>query len=130
MRRVIAFMLIVAALGTLGWTWLAHRPPVIHETADSVALGDVELTSQTLALPDDKAAFPAGPDGDLLTANCTACHSPEMILVQPPLAADKWRGEIDKMRKAYHAAIDPKNDVEIAAALGRLQRSQGKIAAK
>lgn len=130
MRRPVLFFLIGGALIALAAAWFATRPPAITEGGNSVTVAGTTLASQTLTLPEDKATFPAGPDAALLTVNCTACHSPEMILVQPPLGTDKWQGEVDKMRKAYHATIDPKDDAKIVAALVRLQKSQGKVAAK
>ena len=125
MRRAVILALIVM-LGTLGWAWYAHGPPAIRETSDGVSAAGVTLASQTLAVPEGTIAFPAGADGELLALDCTACHSPELILVQPPLGADKWQAEIDKMRKAYHATIDAKDDAALVAALGRLQARQGK----
>ena len=120
MRRAGSFTFLLVFLGVFGWYWLAHRPPAVTETATRVAAAGVTLSSRTLTLPDEKVAFPAGPEGELLTVNCTACHSPEMILNQPRLAADKWQATIDKMRKAYHAAIAPGDDAKIIAALTAL----------
>ena len=50
------------------------------------------------------------PGSELIAANCTACHSPEMILVQPALNADRWQATIDKMRGVYKAPIAPADD--------------------
>ncbi|MDB5708480.1 MAG: hypothetical protein JWL96_550 [Sphingomonas bacterium] len=117
MRRAAFFTFLLILLGVLGWRWLAHLPPRVTETDTSVTAAGVTLASQSLALPGDATAFPPGPGIDLLVANCTGCHSPEMILTQPKLAADKWQGTIDKMRKAYHAPIAPADDAKIIAAL-------------
>jgi hypothetical protein len=117
MRRAAFFTLLLLVLGVFGWRWLAHRPPGVTETATSVAAAGVTLTSQQLTLPEEKAAFPAGPQGTLLTNNCTGCHSPEMILTQPVFGADKWQATVDKMRKAYHAPVAPADDAKIVAAL-------------
>ncbi|MFX7621061.1 hypothetical protein ABTJ52_22125, partial [Acinetobacter baumannii] len=65
-----------------------------------------------------------GAASDIITNNCTACHSPEMILMQPPLDAKTWGSEIDKMRSAYKAAIDPKDVPAITAALMKLPSQQ------
>ncbi|CAN5389856.1 hypothetical protein BH10PSE14_BH10PSE14_34790 [soil metagenome] len=127
MRRfALLFVGVVAIL--LGGYWLLHRPPAVTETATSVTAADVTLRSQTLTLPEEKIAFAPGAEGALLTVNCTACHSPEMILNQPRLAADKWQATIDKMRKTYHATIDPADDGKLVAALTALpaQRAPAK----
>ena len=73
----------------------------------------IALTSQSIALPPETATLPA----DVLTLNCAACHSPEMILTQPKLKPEQWQGEVTKMRGAYKAAIDEKDDKAIVAAL-------------
>lgn len=117
MRRAAFFTFLLILLGVLGWRWLAHLPPRVTETDTSVAAAGVTLNSQSLTLPGDATAFAPGPGIDLLVTNCTGCHSPEMILTQPKLAADKWQGTIDKMRKAYHAPIAPADDAKIIAAL-------------
>ena len=73
----------------------------------------IALSSQTIALPTETATLPA----DILTVNCAACHSPEMILTQPKLKPEQWQAEITKMRGAYKASIDEKDDAKIVAAL-------------
>jgi mono/diheme cytochrome c family protein len=117
-RFALLFVGVVAVL--LGGYWLMHRPPGVTETATSVAADGVTLSSQTLTLPEEKVAFAPGAGGELLTLNCTACHSPEMILNQPRLAADKWQATIAKMRKTFHASIDPADDSRLVAALTAL----------
>jgi hypothetical protein len=113
MRRAAFFTFLLLLLGVLGWRWLAHLPPRVTESETSVAAAGVTLNSQTLTLPADQIAL----GSDVLVTNCTGCHSPEMILTQPRLAADKWQATIDKMRKAYHAPVSPADDAKIIAAL-------------
>jgi hypothetical protein len=36
---------------------------------------------------------------------CNTCHSPRYITMQPPLPAVTWEAEVNKMNKAYGAAI-------------------------
>ena len=117
MRRAAFFTFLLIMLGVFGWRWLAHLPPTVTETETSVAAAGVTLSSQALTLPAEKIAFPAGPQGAVLLANCAGCHSPEMSLNQPVLGADKWQATIDKMRKAYHAPVAPTDDAKIIAAL-------------
>ncbi|PTS78231.1 cytochrome C nitrite reductase [Sphingomonas sp. HMWF008] len=73
----------------------------------------ITLSSQTIALPAETVTLPA----EILTVNCTACHSPEMILSQPKLKPEQWQAEVTKMRGAYKASIDEKDDAKIVAAL-------------
>lgn len=63
------------------------------------------LVSTAVTLPVDAGSFPPGPHVDAIAANCSACHSPSMILTQPPLTADQWRAEVKKMREVYKATV-------------------------
>ncbi len=80
---------------------------------------DFALRSAAITLPADRITLP--PAAEIVTINCSACHSPEMILSQPALDAATWQKEIDKMRTAYHASIDPEDDKALVAALMTLQ---------
>lgn len=80
---------------------------------------DFALRSSAITLPVDTVTLP--PAAEIVTINCSACHSPEMILSQPVLDAETWQKEIDKMRTAYRATIDPKDDKALVAALMALQ---------
>ena len=73
----------------------------------------ITLTSQSITLPAETAKLPAA----ILTVNCAACHSAEMLLTQPKLKREQWQAEITKMRGAYKASIDEKDDAAILAAL-------------
>jgi len=41
--------------------------------------------------------------------NCLACHSADMVLNQPAMSKVRWQAEVDKMRTAYKAPIDPQD---------------------
>ena len=86
---------------------------------DGALPADFALNSTTIALPDEPVTLPAG--AEAVTLNCTACHSGEMILAQPPLNAEKWQAEIDKMRSVFKASIDPAQDPKLIAELIALQ---------
>ena len=113
-------MLAIAAFALGGAAIAAQHGPATR----SASGGGITLTSATLSLPEERAAFPAGAAGELITNNCTACHSAEMILNQPLLGADKWKAEIDKMRGTYHAQIAPEDDTALVAALTGLQAAR------
>ncbi len=40
-----------------------------------------------------------------VTSYCNTCHTPRFILMQPPLPADVWAAEVNKMVKTYGASI-------------------------
>ncbi len=82
------------------------------QPASKFAFVDTSVT-----LPQDVATFPVRAGSDAMTANCAACHSPSMILLQPALTTDQWKGEIKKMREVYKAPIDPAAEPAILAYL-------------
>ncbi|MBN9144599.1 MULTISPECIES: cytochrome c [unclassified Novosphingobium] len=59
-----------------------------------------------VSLPQDfDVEYPAGAGADAVNANCRACHSPSMVLSQPPLSAEEWHKEVRKMIDVYKAPI-------------------------
>jgi|SRR3569833_3501148 len=65
--------------------------------------------SITYTLPEETAAFKAGPNFDVVQGNCTGCHSADYIATQPQgpkYKRDFWQAEVTKMIKVYGAPID------------------------
>ena len=75
------------------------------------------FTDVTIRLPQDTAQFPVREGVEAMNANCAACHSTSMILLQPALTTDEWKAEIKKMREVYKAPIDPAAEPAILAYL-------------
>ncbi len=69
-----------------------------------------------VVLPDDEAMF-TGPDADLLNANCLACHSAGMVLLQPKMTEQEWAHSVAKMRAIYKAPIEDADAERLPAAL-------------
>jgi hypothetical protein len=46
-----------------------------------------------------------GDGKDDVENNCELCHSPRYITMQPPLPAQAWADEVNKMRKTFGASI-------------------------
>jgi cytochrome c5 len=83
--------------------------------AEKLALKSVDVD-----LPADDRMF-EGPGADAANNNCLACHSAGMVLNQPAMSKAQWRAEVDKMRTAYKAPIDPddvSSIVDYLAAIG------------
>lgn len=118
----------VALFMAAAWMVMSgHRPGA--EPAGTLSQGGVSLRSTKISLPTDEPVLPGGAASDIVTNNCTGCHSVEMIEMQPPLDAKTWAKEIDKMRTAYHAAVDPKDDAAIITALMALPTQRPTVAA-
>jgi hypothetical protein len=71
--------------------------------------GKLSLKSVSVDLPSGDRMFPEGRGADAVNSNCLACHSVGMVLTQPTLSKAQWRTEVDKMRTAFKAPIDPKD---------------------
>jgi hypothetical protein len=82
---------------------LAFAP--LHAFAE----GKLSLKSDSVDLPAGDGMFPNGPGVDAINNNCLACHSADMVLNQPALPRAQWEAEVNKMRTAYKAPIDPKD---------------------
>lgn len=114
MRRIA----LLAALALTGCDQPA--PPDAVLGGASVTAQGFTLTSVQTTLPADDMTLPPGPGVELVSANCTACHSPAMILTQPALKPDQWLATIKKMREIYHAPIAERDGPAIAAYLSGL----------
>jgi hypothetical protein len=87
------------------------------------AESQLSLKSVSVDLPPGDEMFPNGPGADAINNNCLACHSADMVLNQPALPMTQWHAEVDKMRAAYKAPIDPK---DVDAILDYLVSVKGK----
>lgn len=118
-RTITVAGLALFALLAIGWTALTHRlapgATPVAASAPSVSGNGITLMSDAITLPEETVALPAG--SDLVTANCTACHSAEMLTTQPVLNAEKWQATLDKMRTVYKAPIAPTDDKALIAGL-------------
>lgn len=92
---------------------------------------DFKLTSASITLPDGAdEEYPAGPGADEMNNNCRACHSPSMVLTQPPLTHDEWAKEVDKMRTTFKAPVPDADVPKIIAYLDGVTAKQKAAAAK
>jgi cytochrome c5 len=89
--------------------------------ASTVSAAGITLHSVHAEFPSADRMF-AGSGADVVNANCTACHSPGMVLVQPPLSRAAWQEEVAKMRSAYKAPVE---DADIPAIVDYLVAHQG-----
>jgi mono/diheme cytochrome c family protein len=57
------------------------------------------------AYPLYPATLASGDGQQEVKSYCNTCHSPRYITMQPPLPADVWAAEVNKMTKTYGASI-------------------------
>jgi hypothetical protein len=81
----------------------------------------IALKSVSVSLPYGSSKFPGGHEADAVNRNCLICHSAGMVLTQPALSREQWQAEVDKMRAAYKAPIDPKDVDAIVGYLATLK---------
>jgi hypothetical protein len=116
------------AIGTPAQRAAEMKPaitPVVAQSAPSpsVAAGEgITLRSVNLSFPSSDRSFPGGAAADAITANCTACHSPGMVLEQPTLTASQWQAEVNHMRNDFKA---PVADADVPAILAYLEQTKG-----
>lgn len=75
----------------------------------TVTEAGVTLKSVSTDFPQSDREFPGGAAADVVAQNCTACHSPGMILTQPAMSRAAWQDEVNKMRTTYKAPIAPED---------------------
>jgi mono/diheme cytochrome c family protein len=93
MNRIAKFMM-RSAVGAVGSFFLSVMP--------------AQAKPVTYVLPEETAAFKAGPDLDVVQGNCAACHSADYIQSQPRgpnFGKAFWQAEVTKMIKVYGAPI-------------------------
>lgn len=83
------------------------------------------LTSASIELPIDDAAYPDGPRVDVVNTNCTSCHSASMATTQPALSAEKWKATVLKMRDVYGAPVADDDIDAIVAFLSSMPGQTG-----
>ncbi len=114
MKRALPLALVAIVAGCGG-------PPA----AKSDPAGSFRFENKAIELPADRLTLAPGAANELIEENCTGCHSAEMLTTQPSLDAKTCAAEIAKMRKVYHAPIDPADEARLVAALSALPGQPG-----
>lgn len=92
-----------------------------HAALTTASAAGVRLRSVGFDLPTSDRAFPPGAGVELVTINCTACHSAGMILNQPALTNAEWTGEVNKMLHIYKAPVAQEDVAGIVAYLSSMK---------
>jgi cytochrome c553 len=105
----------LAAIACFGLVLLFSTPARVQDVP--------AIKSTTVELPAGDALFPGGSSADAINNNCLACHSPDMVLNQPPLPKAAWEAEVNKMINTYKAPIDK---ADVPAIVSYLVQTNGK----
>jgi hypothetical protein len=98
--------------------------PIAHSTRPTpeVSGNGITLQSVSVEFPSSDSSFPGGTTAEAITNNCTACHSPGMVLNQPALTSAHWQAEVEHMRTNFKA---PVADADIPAIVAYLAATKG-----
>ena len=105
----------LAAIACFGSALLCSTPAWVQDLPT--------IKSTTVELPAGDALFPGGSSADAINNNCLACHSPDMVLNQPPLPKATWEAVVHKMINTYKAPID---EADVPAIVSYLVQTKGK----
>ena len=106
----------MAALSMAALTCLA-----VSETAGATPPSAApDRQTVDVSLPAGRTTFPPAPGSELANAHCVICHSPGMVLRQPPLSFEEWKAEVNKMRVVYAAPLPADKIEEIARYLSAI----------
>jgi hypothetical protein len=75
---------------------------ILQGTPERIPAGSIYTTGTLPALP---PKLPDGPGKELVESFCVGCHSLRYIAMQPPLSAQQWAKEVDKMVRDYGAVV-------------------------
>jgi cytochrome c5 len=64
-----------------------------------------EFHHEPWKLPPDTAKLERGQGVEVVTAQCSLCHSADYISIQPPMNRAAWTATVTKMREKYGAPI-------------------------
>ena len=106
MKHAPLLTLVAAALSLAALRLAALRLAALRLAA--LSLGSAGAAPISYTLPDETAAFKAGPNLEVVQNNCTACHSADYVSTQPrgpKFKKDFWQAEVTKMIKVYGAPI-------------------------
>jgi hypothetical protein len=91
-------------------------PETIRQSLPNVASTDATYDAGQYPIYYPELA--AGEGKDDVENNCDLCHSPRYITMQPPLSAQAWSDEVNKMRRTYGASIPDDTAQKIIEYLG------------
>lgn len=110
-RRVAIVLTVIVGLLASAVAYLGTRNPPMP--ASPSAPVDAKLPVQMILLPHEEVELPPGPHQRAFATACTICHSPRLVMTQPPLSRKQWTAVVQKMVKTYGAPITPDAEEQI-----------------
>jgi hypothetical protein len=112
-QRVAIVLTVLVGVIATAVAYLGTRESARVSVSQAAATVDTLLPLETIVLPHDESVLPTGPHQRTFAASCTICHSPLLVMTQPPFPRKKWMEVVDKMVKTYGAPITPEGQEQI-----------------
>ncbi len=106
--RIAVPLAIVVAIITTAVAYFGTRtvpPPLAALPVPAVTAATVDGSVRSIVLPHLDVELPPGPHQQEFVVACTTCHSPRLVLNQPPLERAKWSAIVQKMVKTFKAPV-------------------------
>jgi hypothetical protein len=112
-RTAIVLVVSVGVIATAVAYLVVRDKPQAPASPSAAPAGDAALAVETIVLPHDEPELPPGPHQPTFAASCTICHSPRLVMTQPPFPRETWEDEVHKMAKTYGAPVRPEAQEQI-----------------
>jgi hypothetical protein len=104
-QRVAIILTILTGVIATVVAWLGSRDAPLSLPSAPPAAAPAWPVVMTIALPHEPPQLPPGPHQQATAVACSRCHSPQLILNQPPFPRQKWIEIVHKMVQVYGAPI-------------------------
>jgi hypothetical protein len=112
-RVAVVLTLLVGGIATAVAYLGTRENPQAPVSPPSAAPAGTTFPVETVVLPHDEPELPPGPHQSTFATSCTICHSPRLVMTQPPFPRKTWEEVVDKMVKTYGAPITPEAQEQI-----------------
>jgi hypothetical protein len=111
--RVATVLTVLAGAIATAVAYLGIRQSTPAPVAPPAGQTDTSVPVLSIVLPHDDPELPSGPHQRTFATSCTICHSPRLVLTQPPFPRKEWVEVVHKMVKTYGAPITPEDQEQI-----------------
>jgi hypothetical protein len=112
LRVAIVLTMLAGAIAT-AVAYLGIRQTTPPPVAPLAGQTDTSVPVLSIVLPHDDPEVPSGPHQRTFATSCMICHSPRLVLTQPPFPRKEWVQVVLKMVKTYGAPITPEDQEQI-----------------
>ena len=111
-RVAIVLTVLVGAIAT-AVAYLGTRESTRAAAPSTVTPVGTTFPAEMNVLPHEELELPLGPHQQTFVSSCTICHSPRLVMTQPPFPREQWAEVVHKMVKTYGAPIRSETEGQI-----------------